>query len=185
MFEEHPTPAELHKLPLPTLSTEEVEALDAPIMTLEIELAIASLPPSNTPCPDGLPGDWYKQYAETIAPKLQQLFSHCFQNNSLPPTIYGAHIILTPKPGKDPKHCTSYRSISLLNYDLKILAKVLATKLVKILPDLVDIDQTGFMPGKSTDINLRRVVTHLQLPHSLSQTRVIALDIEKAFDMVT
>lgn len=67
--------SELQKLSLPTLSPEEVEALDAPISTLEIELAIASLPPSKTPGPDGLPGDWYKRYAESIAPKLQKLFS--------------------------------------------------------------------------------------------------------------
>lgn len=40
----------------------------------------------------------------------------------------------------------------------------------------------GFMPSKSSEINLRRVLTHLQLP-SATQTRrvLVALDIEKAF----
>lgn len=41
------------------------------------------------------------------------------------------------------------------------------------------------MPGKSTDINLRRVLTHRQTPPPSSQTWVlVALDIEKAFDTV-
>lgn len=54
---------------------------------------------------------------------------------------------------------------------------------MKILPSLVCIDRTGFMPGKSTDINLHRVLTHMPLPSSTSKSRVLVmLDIEKAFD---
>lgn len=72
-----------------------------------------------------------------------------------------------------------------MNYDPKILAKVLATRLVRILPPLINIDQIGFMPGKSTEINIRRVLTHLQIPSAHSQTRVlVALDNKKAFDTV-
>lgn len=101
-------------------------------------------------------GDWYKMYAEQLAPKLQTRYSHCLEHDSLRPTMYQAYIILMPKPGKDPKSCASYRPISLLNYDLKILTKVVAARLVKVLLSLVNIDQTGLMPpGKSTDINLR------------------------------
>lgn len=104
---------------------------------------------------------------------------------SLPPSMYQAHIVLIPKPGKDISLCAFYRPISLLNYDLKILTKILATRLRTILPSLINIDQTGFMPGKSTDINLRRVFTHLQLPPTESSTRVmVTLDIEKALDSV-
>lgn len=171
------------ELSLPNLPPEEIESLDTPLSTPEIELAIVLLPPSKTPGPDGLPGDWYKRYAESLATKLQQLFSQCLEDNSLLPSMYSAHIILITKPGKDQKHCAFYRPISLLNYDLKILAKVLATRLVKVLPELVHID---FMPGKSTDIILRRVLTHLQLPNPHSKSHVmVALDIEKAFEMVT
>lgn len=39
------------------------------------------------------------------------------------------------------------------------------------------------MPGKSMDTNLRRVFTHLQVPHVGLPTRVlVSIDIEKAFD---
>lgn len=42
------------------------------------------------------------------------------------------------------------------------------------------------MPGKFTDINLRRILTHLQLPPHDSQSRItVALDIENAFDSVS
>lgn len=99
--------------------------------------------------------------------------------------MYQAHIILLPKPRKDPKLCTSYRLISILNYDFKVLTKVLATKLMKPLPSLVSIDKTGFIPGKSTDINLRRVLTHMQLLSNESALGVpTLLDVAKAFDSV-
>lgn len=61
-----------------------------------------------------------------------------------------AYMIILPKPGKDPIDCSSYKSIALLNKDLKILTKVLATGLAGVISSLVDIDQTGFMPEKST-----------------------------------
>lgn len=38
-----------------------------------------------------------------------------------------------------------------MNYE--ILTDVLATRLTRVLSSLVDIDQMGFMSGKSTDIN--------------------------------
>lgn len=89
------------------------------------------------------------------------------------------------KPGKDPIDCCSYRSIALLNTDLKILTKVLATRLARVILSLVDIDQTGFMPEKSTDTNQRRVITHLQVPHDNQSTRVlVSIDIEKVFEAV-
>lgn len=96
-----------------------------------------------------------------------------------------AYMVLLLKPGKDPLDCSSYRPISLLNTDLKILTKVLANRLVGVNPSLFNIDQTGFMSGKSTDTNLRRLFTHLQLPGSEDGTRIIVpIDIEKAFDSI-
>lgn len=94
-------------------------------------------------------------------------------------------MVLVPKPGKGPTECSYYRPIALLNADLKILTKILATRLARIISSLIGIDRTGFMPGKSTDTNLRRVFTHLQLPNLEQPTRVlVSIDIEKAFDSV-
>lgn len=139
----------------------------------------------NTPGPDGIKGEWYRMYAPTLAPKLHSLYADYFERMMLPPSMHQAHIVLIPKPGKDHSKCISCRPISLLNYDLKILTKILATRLMKVIPNLLSIEQTGFIPGKSTDINIRRVFTHLQLPSIDSTSRVLAtLVIEKAFDSI-
>lgn len=74
----------------------------------------------------------------------------------------------------------SYRPIALLNMDLNFLTNVLATRLEKVITSIINIDQMGFMPGKSTDTNLRGLFTHLQLPPMESQTMIVlSIDIEK------
>lgn len=96
-----------------------------------------------------------------------------------------ALIVVIHKAGKPPDQCGSYRPISLINLDAKILTKILASRLGSIILSLVGEDQSGFMPGKTTDINLRRLYTNLQVSHDNRGSRVVAaLDNEKAFDSV-
>lgn len=125
----------LQSLHLPPLSQEDCEFLDREFTSEEIEVAIRSFPGNKPPGPDGLPGDWYKTYAALMAPKLLRVCAECKTQMSLLPSMYQAHIVLIPKPFKD----KPYRPISLLNYDLKILTKILATQLQTILPSLVNI----------------------------------------------
>lgn len=77
----------------------------------------------------------------TLAPRLHKLFADFIENMTLTPSMYQAHVILILKPGKYRSHCASYRPISLINYDLKILTTILATRLMQILPNLLSIDQ--------------------------------------------
>lgn len=49
------------------------------------------------------------------------------------------------KPYKDQKRVESYRQISLLNNDYKILAAILITRLNKVIGRLIHDDQTGFL----------------------------------------
>lgn len=96
-----------------------------------------------------------------------------------------ATIIVLPKPGKDPTLCDSYRPISLLQTDIKILAKILARRLNSVILSLIHPDQTGFMPGKSTALNLRRLFMNTQAVHEDVGSRVIvSLDAAKAFDSI-
>lgn len=93
--------------------------------------------------------------------------------------------VLVPKPGRDPEDCSSYRPISLLNVNAKILAKILANRLSVALEDIIHVDQTGFIQAKGTDINHRRLFLNLSVTHTNSGSRVIAsLDAKKAFDLV-
>lgn len=82
--------------------------------------------------------------------------STSFEEGDLPKSMYLAHIIVIPKKGKDPELCASYRPISLLGVDVKILSKIVANRLERVVTDIVNADQTGFIKGRTSSNNKRR-----------------------------
>lgn len=77
------------------------------------------------------------------------------------------------------------RPISLLNNDYNILANILAGRLNAVILSIIHNDQTGFMPGKSTLINIRRTQLINQLRVFVSESRVLtSLDSARAFNSV-
>ena len=96
-----------------------------------------------------------------------------------------ANIILLLKPGKDPLDPGSYRPISLLQSDVKILAKALAMRVNKVILSIIHPDQAGFMPRSSTATNLRHLYLNMQTPsESAGRRALLSLDANKAFDSV-
>ena len=82
-----------------------------------------------------------------MCPHLSNVFGSDAASSSFPVEVLRATIIALPKPGKSPDVPQNFRPISLLNNDVKLYAKLLATRLVDILPDIVDVDQSG-SPGE-------------------------------------
>ena len=63
-----------------------------------------------------------------------------------------AVIILIPK-STPALHPSAFRPVSLQNYPVKILTKMLTNRLQQQVPKLIDIDQTGFIKGRSISEN--------------------------------
>lgn len=74
----------------------------------------------------------------------------------------GALVVLIPKPRKDPLFLESYCLISILQLDVKILAKIFALRLNKVFLSLIHPDQMGFMPNKNIAFNLNRLFMNLR-----------------------
>lgn len=173
----------LSDLPLPLLTEEKVEELEAPLMADEISGAIAEFHGSVAPGSDDLPVEFYSTYSELLVPKLLSLNNSIFETSELPASMCEATIVLIPKPGKDPHLPESYRPISLLKVDVKILDKVLAIRLNKVILSLIHGDQAGFMPRRNTSFNHRRLFINLRTTHDNPGFRIIvALDTAKAFN---
>lgn len=171
-------------LHIPTLSLNEVSDLDAPIQQQEILAAIKSLQSRKSPGPDGLPNEFYSAFADKLTPILATLYTDSLNRGALPESLNQACITLLPKKDKNPLECGSYRPISLLNSDYKILAKVLAGRLEKVLPNIVSHDQTGFVKNRRSFCNIRRLLNIMYTPSVTESECLLSMDAEKAFDRV-
>lgn len=138
-------------------------------------------------CPgsDGLSVELYRKFwgelSRPLFECLQAVFNRGFLSNEQKRGI----ITLLPKKKKDPRYMSSWRPITLLNVDYKILTKTLAKRLTGVLPLLIDEDQVGFMHGRFIGVNIRNindVVEHLRSQEDGGI--VVSLDYAKAFDSV-
>lgn len=131
---------------------------------------------------DGLPGEIYKKYEDILLPELLDVItSWRWVHYPPPPSINEAVIIVLLKPDKDPSNPDSYRPISLLTSDIKLLAKASVTRLSR----LILCDQSGFIPNRSTANNIQQLFLNLQLPtDNMGNRAIMSLDAAKALDSI-
>lgn len=80
-------------------------------------------------------------------------------------------VYFSNKVKKNTLECSSFRPLSLLNIDYKIVAKVLARRLENILPKIIDPDQAGFIKSRYGTDNIRRVLNVQYLNTVLTKTQ--------------
>ena len=64
----------LEKYNLQKLNQEEIENLNRPITSTEIETEVKNLPTNNSPGPYGFTGEFYQKFREELTPTLLKLF---------------------------------------------------------------------------------------------------------------
>ena len=94
----------LEKYNFSKLNKKEIENLNRPITSTEIETVIRNLPTNKSPGPDGFTDEFYQKFREELTPILVKLFQKIAEESKLPNPFYEATITLMPKPDKDATH---------------------------------------------------------------------------------
>ena len=135
----------LEKYNFPKLNLEELENLNRPITSTEIETVIRNLPKNKGPGPDNFTAEFYQNFREDLTPTLLKLFQKVTEEGKLPNSFYEATITLIPKPDKDAtkKKKENYRTISLMSINANLLNKILANRIQLHIKKIIHHYQVG------------------------------------------
>lgn len=173
----------LDQIDLPRLLEDDAANLDALISLEELKGAALAMQRNKSPGFDGIPPELYVTFWDKLGPQMLDMVRTSVDEEGFSRDVNLALISLLLKKDKDPVDYASYRPLSLLNADLKIYAKVLARRIQDHMSTLVHCDQTGFIKGRMTADNVRRLLHIVDTAAGKNTPSVVlSLDAMKAFD---
>ncbi|KAL4313034.1 hypothetical protein GQ457_01G003880 [Hibiscus cannabinus] len=166
------------------LCPDSAKKLEEPFSEEEIWNAISVLDGSRAPGPDGFNLGFIKKFWPSLKDEILTFFSKVYTGEVLDFSFNHSFIVLIPKIAS-PCSMEDYRPISLVGCIYKVLAKVLALRLSRILEEVIGETQFAFCPSKQIlDCSLisNKIIDYTK-KRGLKGI-VFKADFQKAYDMV-
>ena len=175
----------INDLNLPILTSELSDLCEGLQHSSECYQSLISMPSNKTPGNDGITKEFYVAFYRFIDKYFIDSANYSFRVGELSPSHKQAVITLLEKKDKDKRLIKNWRPISLLNVNAKIIAKVLATRLKKVISYLVTSDLTAYIPGRFIGESVHLISDILDYT-DIAQLEgyIFAADMEKVFDSV-
>ncbi|MCH80987.1 LINE-1 reverse transcriptase like [Trifolium medium] len=158
--------------------------LSKPFTGEEIEEMVKSSDGSKSPGPDGFNFAFFKSFWDLMKFEVRIMFDQFHGNACLPKSLFSYFITLIPKV-KSPQSLSEFRPISLLGCLYKLVSKVLAARLAKVIGSLILKTQSAFIKGRSL---VEGVVAVNEIIDFAKKSResclIFKVDFEKAYDSV-
>lgn len=163
---------------------DEMQELEAAFTEEEIWSALKECDGNKAPGPDGFNLSCIQKCWKLMKGEIVQLMHDFHSNGKLVKGFNSSFITLIPKKD-NPNGLGDYRPISLVNSTYKILAKVLARRLKKVLPRVVGEVQSAFLGGRfiMDGVLIANEIIDWWKVNKLKGI-ILKLDFEKAYDSV-
>ena len=170
---------------LPKISDQSRALCENAINIEEVKKAVSSMSNNKSPGPDGIPCEFYRHFWNEIGDHVYNSYTCAFNRGELSPSQRQGVINLVPKKDKELTDLKSWRPLSILNTDYKILAKALSNRLKITLTEIINPDQVGYMKDRYFGENVRLIADILEYcKYSKTSCIILLADFEKAFDTI-
>ncbi|GKB45483.1 putative RNA-directed DNA polymerase, eukaryota, reverse transcriptase zinc-binding domain protein [Tanacetum coccineum] len=167
------------------LTDKEVAYLDSMVSLEEIKKAVWDWGSQKAPGSDGFSFMFIKKFWDLLHLDIQNFVVSFFSKGSFPPGVNSSFFTLIPKVS-NPLYIKDYRPISLIGFQYKIVAKILANRLSKVIDSIVSPEQSAFIVGRQIldgPLILSKVIDWYK--KRKKKMLLFKVDFEKAFDSVS
>lgn len=170
-----------------TIPQEDITKLNKPITKGEVTKTVCQkLATGKAPGVDGLNMEFYKGMWKHIADDVYDSLTEGISRQLLQPSQRASSVKLLPKKGKDLQDIASWRPISLMATDKKILSRLLTARMKSVMNKLIEPSQLAYIQGRNIQDGAKLIHYILEHCNNTGQKGVIlTVDIKSAFDMVS
>ncbi|GJS75512.1 putative RNA-directed DNA polymerase, eukaryota, reverse transcriptase zinc-binding domain protein [Tanacetum coccineum] len=158
------------------------ETLERQVTLEEIKEAVWDCRSSKAPGPDGYSFAFVKKYQGTIQKDLYDFVNLFFATCVMPNGVNSSFFTVIPKVN-NPTLITDFCPISLISIHYKIISKILANRLSKVIDKIVSKEQSAFIAGRQIfdgPVILSEIIEWYK--KRKKKLLIFKVDFEKAFD---
>ncbi|GJV03866.1 putative RNA-directed DNA polymerase, eukaryota, reverse transcriptase zinc-binding domain protein [Tanacetum coccineum] len=172
-------------IPTHRLHTSDRDSLEAIVSMDEIKMVVWECGSNKALGPDGYSFMFIKIFWELLKHDIQEFVDSFFASDKFPQGENSAFITLIPKV-PNPLFIKDYRPISLIGFHYKIVAKIIANRLSKVIDSIISPEQSAFISGRQIldgPLILSEIVGWYK--KRKKKLMLFKVDFEKAFDSVS
>lgn len=153
----------------------------------EVQTTLQQMEPLKAPGPDGFTAGFFQKNWSIVGDEVCSAVLDTLNLGVMPKDLNLTHLVLIPKI-KCPTTVTEFRPISLCNVLYKLISKVIANMLKKVLPHIIFPTQSACILGRLISDNILAAYETLHMMHSGMKGNkgfmAVKLNMSKAYDKV-